>query len=68
MLKKVPSNRLVKQKMMTVNDIIHSKLFLYPECRAVFLPFICTQVKELLELNEEVSLNNSIDLYCVRLL
>lgn len=40
--------------MMTVNDIIHSKLFLYPECRAVFLPVICTQVKELLESNEEV--------------
>ncbi|XP_044743403.1 dedicator of cytokinesis protein 1 isoform X2 [Chrysoperla carnea] len=53
LLKKVPSNRLVKQKMMTVNDIIHSKLFLYPECRAVFLPVICTQVKELLESNEE---------------
>lgn len=60
LLEKIPKNRLTKQKMMTVNDIIHSKLFLYPECRQVLMPIITRQVRELFEVCEEVSAENCI--------
>ncbi|KAJ9589857.1 hypothetical protein L9F63_017012, partial [Diploptera punctata] len=55
LINKLPPNRLTKQKMMTVNDIIHSKLFQFSECRAVLLPVITAQIKELLEARDEVS-------------
>lgn len=54
MLRKIPVGRLTKQKMMTVNDIVHSQLFLYPECRKIMLPVFTEQIKILLETNEEV--------------
>ncbi|XP_044753163.1 dedicator of cytokinesis protein 1 [Coccinella septempunctata] len=53
MLRKIPVGRLTKQKMMTVNDIVHSQLFLYPECRKIMLPVFTEQIKILLETNEE---------------
>lgn len=56
MLVKIPKNRLTKQKMMTVKDIVHSDLFLYPECRQILLPIILSQVKELFETSEEVKM------------
>ncbi|XP_012257396.2 dedicator of cytokinesis protein 1 isoform X1 [Athalia rosae] len=49
----VPPGRLTKQKMMTVNDIVHSQLFLSPDCRAILLPTITILVKNLLEAKEE---------------
>nr|CAD7428799.1 unnamed protein product [Timema monikensis] len=52
----VPHNRLTKQKMMTVNDIVHSRLFLCVDCREVLLPVITTHVKKLLESRDEVEL------------
>lgn len=57
LLVKIPKNRLTKQKMMTVNDIVHSQLFLYPECRIVLMPIFTKQVKDLFEVCEEVSAN-----------
>jgi dedicator of cytokinesis protein 1 len=54
LINKLPPNRLTKQKMMTVNDIVHSRLFLYSDCRAVLLPVITSQIKELLESRDEV--------------
>lgn len=54
-LTNVPTGRLTKQKMLTVNEIVHSRLFLYPECRKVLLPMIMHQVKVLFENKEEVS-------------
>ncbi|XP_049862449.1 dedicator of cytokinesis protein 1 isoform X3 [Schistocerca gregaria] len=53
LINKLPPNRLTKQKMMTVNDIVHSKLFLLSECRAILLPVITAQIKELLEARDE---------------
>ncbi|XP_023708307.1 dedicator of cytokinesis protein 1 isoform X4 [Cryptotermes secundus] len=53
LINKLPPTRLTKQKMMTVNDIVHSKLFLYSDCRAVLLPVITAHIKELLESKEE---------------
>ncbi|CAH2001464.1 unnamed protein product [Acanthoscelides obtectus] len=56
MLNNIPQGRLTKQKMMTVNEIVHSKLFLYPECRKILLPIITHQVKVLFETKEEGAL------------
>ncbi|XP_072385409.1 dedicator of cytokinesis protein 2 isoform X1 [Diabrotica undecimpunctata] len=53
MLNNMPVGRLTKQKMMTINEIIHSKLFLYPECRKILLPIITDQVKTLFTTKEE---------------
>lgn len=50
----LPTGRLTKQKMMTVNDIVHSPLFLNVECRAILLPRITILVRDLLEAKEEV--------------
>lgn len=50
----LPMRRLTKQKMMTVNDIVHSPLFLNAECRAILLPRITILVRDLLEAKEEV--------------
>ncbi|XP_076631405.1 dedicator of cytokinesis protein myoblast city isoform X4 [Colletes latitarsis] len=49
----LPAGRLTKQKMMTVNDIVHSPLFLNAECRAILLPRITILVRDLLEAKEE---------------
>lgn len=54
MLNNIPIGRLTKQKMMTINEIVHSKLFLYPESRKILLPIITDQVKILFEAKEEV--------------
>lgn len=54
LLKNMPTNRLTKQKMMTINEIVHSRLFLYPECRQILLPVFAREVKILLETCEEV--------------
>ncbi|XP_031352316.1 dedicator of cytokinesis protein 1-like isoform X2 [Photinus pyralis] len=56
LLKNIPPNRLTKQKMMTINEIVHSKLFLYPECRQILLPVFTKQIKVLFETSEEVEL------------
>ena len=39
---------------MTINDIVHSKLFQIPESRLILLPVFTQLVKECLEANEEV--------------
>ena len=50
----VPVGRLNNQKMMTLNDMVHSELFLIPECRAIILPVVVRRVKELLTGPQEV--------------
>jgi hypothetical protein len=52
----VPVGRLNNQKMMTLNDMVHSQLFLRPECRAIILPVVVKRVKELLTGPQEVRL------------
>ncbi|XP_054707947.1 dedicator of cytokinesis protein 1-like [Uloborus diversus] len=52
----VPKDRLTKQKMMMVNDLIHSTLFQKPECRIILLPMVCDQLRPLLENKEEMPL------------
>ncbi|XP_019762944.2 dedicator of cytokinesis protein 2 isoform X3 [Dendroctonus ponderosae] len=56
LLMSIPPGRLTKQKMMTINDIVHSKLCLYPDCRQIMFPLITNQVKALLEAKDEVEL------------
>lgn len=52
----VPTGRLNNQKMMTLNDIVHSPLFRRPACRAILLPVVVRRVKEFLSGPQEVSL------------
>lgn len=62
LLKHMPQNKLTKQKMMTVNEIVHSKLFTYPECRQILLPVFTKQIKQLIEQHEEVSVASCVKL------
>lgn len=55
LINKMPAQRLAKQKMMTVRDIVHSQLFLDSECRAILLPAILVRIRELLEAQDEVT-------------
>lgn len=50
----VPPSRLVKQKLITMSDIVHSKIFLNKDCRAILLPSFLARIKELLESSDEV--------------
>ncbi|CAH1782976.1 unnamed protein product [Owenia fusiformis] len=45
----VPADRLTKQKMLCLNDIVHSDIFLDPDCRDILLPVMCENIKHLLE-------------------
>ena len=63
-IENIPTRRLTKQKMMTINDIVHSQLFLYADCRKIILPVILKQVKVLFEVNDEVREG----FYCLRAL
>ena len=57
----LPTGRLTKQKMMTVNDIVHSRLFENMEYRQILLPRITILVRDLLEAKEEVWINVETD-------
>ncbi|XP_014661425.1 PREDICTED: dedicator of cytokinesis protein 1-like [Priapulus caudatus] len=54
LINNVPQERLKRQKMMCVNDIVHSSLFAIPECRAILLPMISSQLHHLLEVKDEL--------------
>ncbi|XP_064631450.1 dedicator of cytokinesis protein 1-like isoform X3 [Lineus longissimus] len=56
----VPKDRLTKQKMQCINDIVHSKMFLLVECRVLLMPMIMTHIHELLEEQEETEICISI--------
>lgn len=51
----VPSGRLTQSRMTCIKDLVDSKLFRLPSCRAVLLPVFCKQIKDKLESKEEVS-------------
>ncbi|XP_068248217.1 dedicator of cytokinesis protein 1 isoform X5 [Palaemon carinicauda] len=55
MIDNLDHKRIPKQKLMTMNDIIHSELFKIPDCRAVLLPCFISHIKRLLAANEEVT-------------
>uniref|UniRef100_A0A4W4HHR8 Dedicator of cytokinesis 1 n=1 Tax=Electrophorus electricus TaxID=8005 RepID=A0A4W4HHR8_ELEEL len=51
---KVPTGRLVKQKLHCMIDIVHSDLFTQHDCREVLLPLMTDQLKFHLEQQEEL--------------
>ncbi|XP_063609034.1 dedicator of cytokinesis protein 1-like isoform X2 [Penaeus indicus] len=55
MIDNLDPKRIPKQKLMTMNEIIHSELFKYPECRRVLLPSFIGHIRRLLAANEEVT-------------
>lgn len=50
----IPQGRLTQSKMICIKDLVDSKLFKLPECRAIMLPVFCQQIKDKLESKEEV--------------
>lgn len=50
----VPTGRLNQSKMTCIKDVVDSKLFKLPKCRAILLPVFCRQIKDKLESKEEV--------------
>ena len=62
LINNVPMDRLTKQKMMCVNDIIHCELFIKnADCRSILLPVINEHLRILLQQKEEFEL-------CIRIL
>ncbi|XP_055530559.1 dedicator of cytokinesis protein 1 isoform X2 [Wyeomyia smithii] len=63
----VPTGRLNQSKMTCIKDVVDSKLFKLPQCRAILLPMFCRQIKDKLESKEEVAecvniMNNMLEL------
>ncbi|UYV68726.1 DOCK2, partial [Cordylochernes scorpioides] len=56
LINNLSQDRLTKQKMMCVNDIVHSDLFKMPNCRAVLMPVFHDLLRELLTNGEEEEL------------
>lgn len=49
----VPKDRLTKQKLKCIDDLVHNDLFKYPECRRILLPMILSHTKSLMEDKKE---------------
>lgn len=49
----VPKDRLTKQKLKCIDDLVHSDLFKYPECRRILLPMILSHTKSLMDEKKE---------------
>nr|XP_022344054.1 dedicator of cytokinesis protein 1-like isoform X2 [Crassostrea virginica] len=50
----VPKERLTKQKLKCIDDLVHSKLFAMPECRLILLPMMLQHTRTLMEQQEEM--------------
>eukprot|EP00106_Octopus_bimaculoides_P019984 XP_014787426.1 PREDICTED: dedicator of cytokinesis protein 1-like isoform X1 [Octopus bimaculoides] len=50
----IPPNRLSNQKMQSINNLVHSKLFEDSACRHILLPMILTHTSELLNNKREM--------------
>ncbi|KAG7160013.1 Dedicator of cytokinesis protein 2-like [Homarus americanus] len=55
MIDNLEPRRIPKQKLMTMNEIIHSELFKIPDCRRVLLPSFIVIIRSLLDANEEAA-------------
>nr|CAB3239393.1 dedicator of cytokinesis protein 1 [Phallusia mammillata] len=60
-IKNVPAERLTRQKVVCMLDIVHSDIFKIQECRVILLKMMMLHLKELLEKEEELEV-------CVHLL
>jgi aspartokinase-like uncharacterized kinase len=47
-------SKMLLAMMYTLKDIVLSQLFLNPECRAILLPSILSQVRDMLDHSNEV--------------
>lgn len=54
-IQRIPANRLVQWKRHCIKNLVNSKMFCLSECRAILLPVFCQQIKDKLNINEEVS-------------
>lgn len=60
MVNNLNPKRIPRQRLTTVNEVVHSELFQRPECRRVLLPTFISQIRQLLAAGEEVSLPGSV--------
>ncbi|KAK3095553.1 hypothetical protein FSP39_016043 [Pinctada imbricata] len=50
----VPKDRLTKQKLKCIDDLVHSDIFKIPDCRQILLPMILKHTGDLMENKEEL--------------
>jgi len=50
----IPQGKLTKQKLQFITDIVHSEIFLDPECRFLLLPVVTSNIKQHLPGSDEV--------------
>lgn len=55
MVNNLNPKRIPRQRLTTVNEVVHSELFQRPDCRRVLLPTFISQIRQLLAAGEEVS-------------
>ncbi|XP_025093618.1 LOW QUALITY PROTEIN: dedicator of cytokinesis protein 1-like [Pomacea canaliculata] len=53
-IEKVPKDRLIKTKMLCIDQIIQTELFKLPACRAVLLPAMLEHTRVLMEAKDEM--------------
>ena len=44
MISSLPAGQLTEQKLSTLQDLVHSQLFLHADCRQVILPVLCSGI------------------------
>lgn len=50
----IHTTQLAQSKRNCINEIVSSRLFRFPDCRAILLPIFCQEIRDKLTRNNEV--------------